>query len=725
LTKPSKAASRFVGTWLALMCLQAPFLAGCRKVGLTSVGAGFSVSQATWFEAEQTLFFFYDVSAEQGVSRDSALEIRYTTDDGDVPWKELSTLPQVHTHEKVDCGRLALCGSGSLRVAKKPRNVMARLRYHRDGATALEDAADTFIVDAREPHISRSYLVYGVFDASNTLVQWRGRHNFPGLDNMDAERLGLRRWMKITDVRSGTPTKGSLDAPEKESEILEPTPSPESEGQEPPSRNNPYLYAADIACTGFVDLRWPAIETMRRARNAPATLDVARRADASLCARATTRDATGVFTAPVFARKNAQTRAAFDSLVSPLSSNAPLRYLLAPCRREISSAHLDMQKQRLGLADEQVPDVCLDDVNAEALTERFAALLGDDVNARRAQGADMMAVVAFHHDETVSTGQDALSSALQAALSKVIAVERAKSSPRLTGAFVFDSDATVTLSDTLKREVLWCPAKERIRRLPNGAPPPVPTESQEACEVLPGSGTLLTLGPLSLGTIPILPTRESYLNFIKTYSAEQAGRMKSMTFLAPTRTAQTEVVFEGDYGQVTFRDGEVITATAEQAFSYCTPDDGGDAYRFRAQRTGIGGISGSPRSGSPLGRLPESHRAAPATTYDLGLAWDFPFLTRLQYEAVLSGAAKVFGAAVPFGVRNSASSEYGEKSWLKTKHNLRNVLVQCERFCTHPPFDSAGVYNVRLSWRDYYAGVCHAPKQAEGGAGQEGSPYDP
>ena len=40
------------------------------KVPYSNVNAGFVLSDATWFEDEQTLFFFYRVDAEQGLGPD-------------------------------------------------------------------------------------------------------------------------------------------------------------------------------------------------------------------------------------------------------------------------------------------------------------------------------------------------------------------------------------------------------------------------------------------------------------------------------------------------------------------------------------------------------------------------------------------------------------------------------------------------------------------------------
>ena len=48
---------------------------GCTKVPLYDVEADFSRADAAWFAEEQTLFFFYEVAAEQGIGEPSVLEV--------------------------------------------------------------------------------------------------------------------------------------------------------------------------------------------------------------------------------------------------------------------------------------------------------------------------------------------------------------------------------------------------------------------------------------------------------------------------------------------------------------------------------------------------------------------------------------------------------------------------------------------------------------------------
>ena len=67
----------------------------------------------------------------------------------------------------------------------------------------------------------------------------------------------------------------------------------------------------------------------------------------------------------------------------------------------------------------------------------------------------MVLVLVVHHDDT--TGK--IGKAIESALEQVLIPERDKSSPRVSGAFLFDSSAYRVTSNALKSVVLWCPSR--------------------------------------------------------------------------------------------------------------------------------------------------------------------------------------------------------------------------------------------------------------------------
>ncbi len=659
----------------ALLAVTLGLGAGCGKVPISDIEAAFTLADATWFEQEQTLFVFYRVEAQQGLGAQSQLELTYTTDDFALPWTALGKLTPVHTHLPVDCGVNGRCGSLSLPVAKAPRAIGLRLRYHVDGALALDAETNVNLIRAGPPYSNRSLLVYGVFDQTNRRVQWRARHTFPTLRNQEVEALGLRRSLRIEGPGYGDIGRQS---------------------------GNPYGYGFAADCpAGLGPLGWLEVQTQDRAAFAPETLPLAASTAPVVCARATVTDATGTFTAPALARKNPQVAPAFPTLRSPVKSDTAIGYLLRPCHRTISAEHRAMQTQRLLLGD---AELCIDDWQTPGFSTRLAAKLRAQIDLVRARGNDMVLSLALHHDDT--TGQ--LEGLVEQALAQILPFERDKTSPRVSGALVFDSYAYSMVRTDLQRLVLWCPAN-----LPGSDLDQLPTNAQRSCPIQPDLPEL-SLGPFAFSNLPILPTRDQYLTFIGKYSDGQAGTMKQLTFLAPERTPVSDNVPVGNFGIATFFNDELLTASPADAFSYCAATGTAANVAFR--------LPGS-ASPQPVPALPRFHATSPAPQYQLGLFWDFPFLLRLQYEIVIAGAASAYSLTVPFGLGVSSQAYYGASLWQAQSFDLSAVLLQCTRFCAEPTFDSAGVYQVLAPFDGVYQTQCYRPLYPAPGDG--GFPLDP
>lgn len=683
---------------LAATAALALVASSCGKVPIFDVGAGFLLADAAWFAGEETLFVFYEVEAEQGIGEPSIIEITYVTDKEEVDWTVLSELETVHTHLPVDCGVNALCGSTSIHVPDEPREVAVRLRYHRDGELSLD--ADTVfnIVDEGAPYSNRSFIVYGVFDERNQRLQWRGRHQFPTLRNEQAEDYGLRRQFSVEDQRYGTtPLTTNL---------------------------NPYGYGSDCP-EDFTAANMETVETDERAVFNTADLPLDASASAMVCASTTVTDATGTFTASALAQKNPEVSPAYELLRSPVKDATPVRFFLEPCDRVISANHEAMQRQRL-LMDER--SYCIDEWEADNFVETLTADLTDAIEAERANGNDMVLVIGLHQDEL------GVSEAVEEALEQIVPEERHRSSPRLAGAFVFDSQARGIEISSLSSSTLWCPAE-----LPTSFDTGSINASVLTCAIL-ADNPELELGPLSFSSLPILTSRDHYLRFIDEYSESQAGRVQSLSFRTPefsTTSAHTDV---GPFGVVSFLDEEIFSADARDAFSYCVQDEMQYfVFRTPLMQTDIFldliedkceflGLPEEICSSLQLGVLPiellsEWHTLFGEGTYELGILWDFPFLLRMEYEAVSAGSASLFGLTVPFGFADSTEAYYGSQMWTEEAFSLEEVLTQCRRFCDHPTFDSAGVYHVTDLFRTTYASSCYQPDYPV--LGDSGFPLDP
>lgn len=651
-----------LGSFRIALLLAGLALSACWKQPVVDVGAGFAIADVVWFAEEETLFVFYRVDAEQGLRPESQVEITWQTDDGISDWAPLSTLAAVHTHLPVDCGYKAICGSTSLHMPLVPRNIGLRLRYHRDGQMFLDAPLHYFEVGPGPPYRSRSLLVYGVFEEKNGNIQWRARHQFPNLRNMEVEALGLRRYFRITD-----PGYGALIG----------------------SPHNPYGYGYDVACDpANVALGWQAIETTERAIFDPHSMPFAASDAPVVCATSTVTDALGTFDAVAIAKKNPEVRPAFPALRSPIHSATSVEFFLEPCDDNISQDHRDMQEQRLLLAD--APVICIDAWNTPGFADQLAAQIQTAVDIARAEGNDMVVTMALHHDHPGL----AFAGVIEDALDQVLVAESLASSPHVSGGFLFDSYAYKIVDSDLQHLALWCPAD-----VGGGDLDDIPAESERSCPVLPDIPDLV-LGPFKINALPILSTREQYLTFIDKYGVAQAGRMKNLRFLAPERSPLSENVAAGEFGVITFFDDETISAEPDDAFSFCALDPVAAIIAFRTDLIPV------PLA---LGALPTVHEEAPESTYQLGLFWEFPFLLRLEYELTLAGNVTAFEASVPFGVSGTDRAYYGAELWRTGVFPLDETLLQCDRFCDHPTFDSAGVYNVLSTFRATFANQCYSP----------------
>lgn len=667
----------------------------CGKVPIEEVESRFAVADAAWFAEEGTLFVFAEVRADQGLGADSVLEATWTTDQGTVDWTPLAELPSVHTHLPVDCGPRAKCASASVRVDAAPRDVGLRLRWHRDGELALVAPTVYNAVGRGDPATHRSLAVYGVFDEQNRHVQWRARHQFPTIRNEQAEALGLRRWFRVE-----APTFGA--APDL-------------------GRQDPYGYGA--RCPSGTPWDAPPVETEARAVFVPEPVpDEAGRA-AAVCGRATVTDAFGTFTTDALARKNPQVRDAFPELRSPLRDARVVPFFLAPCERTLSVPHERMQRQRLLVDD--LPATCTEGWDQPDFVPRLVAAFRDAIEAARTEGRDLVLVVGIHQDEA------GVASAVEDALAAVVPAERHRTTPRLAGAFVFDSTVRGPSRPDLGAVALWCPSTLPIDELPDA--------SQRSCPTLPDA-LELELGPFSIATLPILPSRAQYLDFLDTYSAAQAGEVEALAFRTPEFAASARHVDYGPFGVVTFLNDEAIDADPDDAFSWCAPDEFlpvvfGSETLSQASAVGLDPALceaiGLPASDCqeadvgvlPIEALPGWHDLARERSYDLGVFWEFPFLLRMRYRAVAAGAVSAFGLSVPFGVGDTARAFYGSAVWTADVLPLGGALGQCRRFCDHPTFDSAGVYHPRDPYRSTYATSCYEPRFPR--PGDDGFPRDP
>ena len=78
---------------------------------------------------------------------------------------------------------------------------------------------------------------------------------------------------------------------------------------------------------------------------------------------------------------------------------------------------------------------------------------------------------------------------------------------------------------------------------------------------------------------------------------------------------------------------------------------------------------------------------------------------------------------MPFGLASPAETFEGSPLWSGDEVDLSEILLRCDRFCRHPTFDSAGVYNLRNLFDETFRNQCYVPVFPRRGDG--GFPDDP
>ena len=705
-TPPAKASAFFarggvgparMGLCICIAVVSCVFsLAGClQKVPVRDVGAAFAVADAVWFEEEETLFFFYRVDASQGLNETSRIEISFETDDEQVDFVPLHDFEPVHEHVSVECDWNNRCGSWSLHLPLPPRNVRMRLRYHEDGETFLESPLAYFRVDAGPDHLQRSALLYGVFDENNERVQWRLRHQFPSLRNEEAEALGLRRRFRISE-----PGYGDLDINGLPVSAGLPGTNP---GQRPGFfADNPYGYGWLGGCpSAFTQIPASATETSTRAvfQDEPFPVSASRAPYA--CATGEVWDGRGVFTTSVWAQKNPEVEPAFAIMRTPIQTIREIRYFFDFCLDNDDTGHRVMQQQRLLMGPEHV--VCIDDATPETLQQSLFVELSRRIDAERRPNEDLALYIGLHRGPDT----DWVAAGLESALAAIFEVEINRSTPRLAGAFVFDSEAFFITDPAVRLSTLWCPSFPELDLLDG-----LLSGSTRSCSASLVELPEVTIQNVDFASLPILPSRANYDSFAEKYGTDFLGSVKSISAKSPLRATESENVQVGVFEIATYFDDERISAGENASFSYCETEDSlGWNLVFRSA------VDGSTQF---LFSLAEWHEENRESVYDLGLLWDSTFYLEILYgtfavaqpeqqSTTLLDQELELRVTLPLGPEIPGQLYPFGDQWTQTDFDLRDVLLRCNRFCNHPTFDAAGIYQIRQSFRSTYAKACYVP----------------
>ncbi len=652
---------------------------GCEKVPLRDVGQHLQTVNAHWFESEKTAYVFFEADAPPPSSSSAVFELNAGNETTE--FRALSPDWSVHEHQIVRCGD-HVCGSFSFKSAEAPKEIILRLRYH--ASSPLETHMATGVQTHPNDGTSQAYsaLVYGVFSGQNDRAQLRIESNFGDPNSSDVAKYGMtRRFESVDEVSSDFTT-------DDESRLQIRTLSP-------------FLYPADICAL--------KLNSHHGGRRGPVTRVQGNRAWSSLsydkhdtnagsCFQVNTLDHNGSVLVSQFAvaRKNPVLTQTPLKISTPLHASIKVPIVVNICGDSSGNPsplsapqYLDYQKHILGF-DQATVDACFQLGQESIFSANLQTLLLQKLEAARAaaagSGGDLFFTVILNH--RLGAEFDFMQSIVQSRLNDIIFAEAGKISPRLVGAFVYDSNENFSPKATGNPALIWCPRvrqKSEKDNLQDGG---------VNCITDHSGGIDLTLlsAVAPMGPFPNLTSFETYVAKWGT-----GGLLKQVEFKIRSVPAGASTVQDSE-NQVTYFDSVRLSILPGHGARVCSENDDGstlDSLRF---------LNSTSTHPYPLTAADaDASLRVGNQSFRVGIEWEFPFLISVEYREKLSGTILGF---VPFSATGKTNKLLGEPKWNRANWDLGSYFQKCDQFCDHPFFDSAGTYQVSTSWRADRLGNC-------------------
>jgi hypothetical protein len=679
--------------WAVLLLL----LTACERVPLRKHDAQFGLLRSHHFANEKTQYLFFRISGlrpgQARVSWPSAIEISSPSSlkipglkPGADGFANLDLSQGVHRHQLVECGQGNLCGSFSFRAEKPVLNLALRFRYHKDGAMYETAPVTTSVHPEGATADAQSALVYGVFNGNNSRLQYMVHDNFGDPDSGDIANFGMTRSFAIENVQL-------TDLSKAEKASIQTTGSAFMFPAQPCQSHMQQGVAGKASAHRFSgSASW-----------SNAVFDTTTNMG-SVCFTAKNLDARGevLSQAPGMARRNPELHAEGLRVRSPMQEALTIPLVITYCPNLPESAALTepeflIYQRHILSAPRSGVDVCFA-VNEE---ERFAIdldrVLRQKLAAARSNNPkadDFFFKVIVHHKlaPEVRRFHDIIGDKLGA----LIASEVLHVSPRLVGSFIYDSRSVDTRGTQRNASIVWCPRREQ-----DGP------GSDASANCTPSASGELQLGPVTF-LIPMgpFPTVDTYMDYVRKYG--DRGQSKNGQFVVRSvRTNANSLTDSADGRLYTFFDGQRLSLNANERLKFCRDRDGEsllDALAFRY----------SPPSGGAdqILKVDQAQTlmsgSVEAASVNVGVWWESPFLGGFSFDTPASG--KVF-SRIPISRTFRSSEKLGDERWSKEGFDLTPMLQKCTRYCDHPYFDEAGVYQIRDSWTA--VGRCPSPKYQE------------
>lgn len=655
------------------------FLAGCTKVPLREHRGHFDLATSHWFENEKTQYIFFSVDGlRDGQAKTTwPAEFEIARESGEFSRLNLSTA--VHAHRLVECGVGRICGSFSFKAEKPVDSLALRYRYHVDSPISESIAVSVSKHRAGAGSESQSALVYGVFNGDNSRVQVRVHDNFGSPDSTQIKHYGMTRKFAVESLvlanvpiaRLRTFDDGAFHFPSQACDSLLPSAQTNTE-------------------------EFSGVEAWMKTPLSPND-----RKD-SACFRVKALDQKGVALnqAAALARRNPEFSQGSLSIRTPLQDAQKVPIVFGYCagRPEsdgiFSAPFFEYQRFILGMPPYAGVDACF----AVGEEDRFARDVERVINQRLAEARaqsqgtrDLFFTVAIN--ARLSSQILEFRKIIALKLAERIRAENGLISPRLVGAFVYDSQAADPEVAGVNQQIVWCPRLEK----------PGQDESEANCT--PRAIGDVNIGPFNF-LIPMgpFPTLDLFVHYQNKYG--DSGRTREPEFqIRAVTTNQNSVSDQANDQLFTFFDGHRLELAQGERLRFCRDRDDTNVLDKLVFR------EGQVRGRSPVINLDQAQSRldhGQTNTLNVGIRWQSPFIGAFSYRSPIEGKVLKF---IPFSTSVANKQQLGDETWNRPRWDIGALTQKCLRYCEQPFFDEAGIYQLKEIWTE--AGRCPNPRIPE------------
>ena len=672
-------------------------LFGCgHKVPLTADFGTIDFGSAHWFANEQVAYVFFSLSERSSRLVHSGWQMRWSATSADGGVEEHAFAPidfnqGVHEHLQLPCGANRICSSFSFRSARPVNSVDLKFLYDADSPTDLQKSLDVAKHAAGTSSDAFSALAYGVFDEPNSHMQVRIHHNFGSPQDELVPTFGLvRRFHANSVVLHGIDTVTVRKAQSASA--------------------TPLLYPASFCAgqTGSDDLRFAGTSAWFNG-----SLDKAQGQNGA-CFQIEALDKQGV---PLpsgvqnsFGRRNPEiSNPIGPTILTPLTQTTQIPIAVRICPDDPAAGSMVdedfffYQEFILGMS-RRPTDLCFRIGKESVFAKDFAAMLASrlaDARSKATTSNDYLFVVALHELFTSEFTQ--IQSSISSALYNMINAEAHTASPRLVGAFVYDSTVNFVPTATQRQSIIWCPQT----LLPQVLSPQTAPLADQNCTITAAAELDLQLINFVAPLGP-LPSVSVYRDYMKKYGDKGLAHNPSLQlYSVPTGVNTLNEASKA----VTYFDHERFVINAGEAARMCPEREDKTLASFRIRTA----TQADDVAGTSVGAINKLWLSADAPgEYRIGIAWDYPFWGGINYKAALTGK---IASVVPYQKSSSAYEALGDQKWSTGSWDFGKYTQRCTRYCDNPFFDATGTYQASETWRNFQENSCPNPVYPQPSAG--------